>query len=112
MQTVVTEGGTGTSAFLDGYRVGGKTGTAQKTDQSGNYARGKYTSSFIGFAPADDPRLVILVVIDEPTDAHYGGTVAGPAFQKIAHETLQHLNVPPETRKGAIKAALITGVSG
>lgn len=112
MQTVVTEGGTGTSAFLDGYTVGGKTGTAQKTDQSGSYARGKYTSSFIGFAPADDPRLVILVVIDEPTDAHYGGTVAGPAFQKIAHETLQHLNVPPETRKGAIKAALITGVSG
>lgn len=112
MQTVVTEGGTGTNAFLDGYTVGGKTGTAQKTDQSGNYARGKYTSSFIGFAPADDPRLVILVVIDEPTDAHYGGTVAGPAFQKIAHETLQHLNVPPETRKGAIKAALITGVNG
>ena len=112
MQTVVTEGGTGTSAFLDGYRVGGKTGTAQKTDQSGNYARGKYTSSFLGFAPADNPRLMILVVIDEPTDAHYGGTVAAPAFQKIAHETLQHLNVPPETRKGAIKAALITGVSG
>ncbi len=112
MQTVVTEGGTGTSAFLDGYTVCGKTGTAQKTDQSGNYARGKYTSSFLGFAPADNPRLVILVVIDEPTDAHYGGTVAAPAFQKIAHETLQHLNVPPETRKGAIKAALITGVSG
>ena len=112
MQTVVTEGGTGTSAFLDGYTVCGKTGTAQKTDESGNYARGKYMSSFIGFAPADNPRLVILVVIDEPTDIHYGGTVAAPAFQKIAHETLQHLNVPPETRKGAIKAALIMGGSG
>ena len=112
MQTVVTEGGTGTSAFLDGYTVCGKTGTAQKTDESGNYAQGKYTSSFLGFAPADNPRLVILVVIDEPTGAHYGGTVAAPAFQKIAHETLQHLNVPPETKKGAIKAALITGVSG
>lgn len=110
MQTVVTEGGTGTSAFLDGYTVCGKTGTAQKTDQSGNYARGKYISSFLGFAPADNPRLVILVVIDEPTGAHYGGTVAAPAFQKIAHETLQHLNVPPENPKGAIKAALITGV--
>ena len=112
MQTVVTEGGTGTSAFLDGYTVCGKTGTAQKTDESGNYAQGKYTSSFLGFAPADNPRLVILVVIDEPTGDHYGGTVAAPAFQKIAHETLQHLNVPPETKKGAIKAALITGVSG
>ncbi len=112
MQTVVTEGGTGTSAFLDGYTVCGKTGTAQKTDKSGNYARGKYISSFLGFAPADNPRLVILVVIDEPVNAHYGGTVAAPAFQNIAHETLQHLNVPPETKKGTIKAALITGVSG
>jgi len=112
MQTVVTEGGTGTSAFLDGYTVCGKTGTAQKTDESGTYARGKYISSFLGFAPADNPRLVILVVIDEPVGAHYGGTVAGPAFQNIAHETLQHLNIPPETKKGAIKAAMITGVSG
>ncbi len=112
MQTVVTEGGTGTSAFLDGYTVCGKTGTAQKTDESGTYARDKYISSFLGFAPADNPRLVILVVIDEPVDAHYGGTVAAPAFQNIAHETLQHLNVPPETKKGAIKAAMITGVSG
>ncbi len=112
MQTVVTEGGTGTSAFLDGYTVCGKTGTAQKTDQSGNYAQGKYTSSFLGFAPADNPRLVILVVIDEPTGDHYGGIVAAPAFQQIAHETLQHLNVPPETPKGAIKAVLITGGNG
>ncbi|RLC05158.1 MAG: penicillin-binding protein 2 [Deltaproteobacteria bacterium] len=112
MQTVVTEGGTGTSAFLDGYTVCGKTGTAQKTDESGTYARDKYISSFLGFAPADNPRLVILVVIDEPVDAHYGGTVAAPAFQNIAHETLQHLNVPPETKKGVIKAAMITGVSG
>jgi cell division protein FtsI (penicillin-binding protein 3) len=112
MQTVVTEGGTGTSAFLEGYTVCGKTGTAQKIDESGNYARGKYISSFLGFAPADNPRLVILVVIDEPSGVHYGGTVAAPAFQKIAHETLQHLNVPPETQKGAIKAALVTGVSG
>jgi cell division protein FtsI (penicillin-binding protein 3) len=55
---------------------------------------------------------VILVVIDEPTGAHYGGTVAAPAFQKIAHETLQHLNVPPKNSKGAIKAALITEGSG
>jgi len=112
MQTVVTEGGTGTSAFLDGYTVCAKTGTAQKTDESGNYARGRYISSFLGFAPADNPRLVILVVIDEPSGVHYGGTVAGPAFKKIAHETLQHLNVPPETQKGAIKAAFVTGVSG
>ncbi len=112
MKTVITEGGTGISAFVDGYTVGGKTGTAQKIDASGNYAPDKYISSFLGFAPADDPRLVILVVIDEPVGEHYGGTVAAPAFQKIAHETLQHLNVAPETKKGAIKAAMITGVSG
>ena len=82
MQTVVTEGGTGTSASLDGYTVCGKTGTAQKTDESGNYARGKYLSSFLGFAPADYPRLVILVVIDEPTGVYYGGTVGGSGLSK------------------------------
>lgn len=109
MQTVVTEGGTGTNAHLDGYTVCGKTGTAQKIDSSGKYAIGKYTSSFLGFAPAHKPRIVVLVVIDEPTGEHYGGIVAAPAFRRIAHETLVHLNVPPETKGGAIRAALFTG---
>lgn len=112
MQTVITEGGTGTGAFLDGYTVCGKTGTAQKTGEDGRYAPGKYTSSFLGFAPVENPRLVILVVIDEPTDEHYGGTVAAPAFKHIAHESLQHLNVAPETKAGTIKASFVTGING
>ena len=109
MQTVVTEGGTGTSASLPGYTVCGKTGTAQKIDENGNYAHGKYTASFVGFAPLENPSIAILVVIDEPTSEHYGGTVAAPAFRKIAHETLHYLNVPPSTRRGLIKATLLTG---
>ena len=108
MQTVVTEGGTGTSALLQGYTVCGKTGTAQKIDQNGKYSLGKYISSFVGIAPVENPHIVVLVVIDEPNGEHYGGTVAAPAFQKIAHETLQYLNVPPNNPKGLLKAALIT----
>jgi len=111
MQTVVTEGGTGTSASLQGYTVCGKTGTAQKIDSNGKYSQGKYTASFVGIAPVQNPHIVVLVVVDEPTGEHYGGTVAAPAFQKIAHETLQYLNVPPNNPKGLIKAALITGDS-
>ncbi len=111
MQTVVTEGGTGTSASLQGYTVCGKTGTAQKIDQSGKYSPRKYTASFVGIAPVENPHIVILVVIDEPVGEHYGGTVAAPAFRKIAHETLQYLNVPPNNPKGLIKATLITGSS-
>jgi cell division protein FtsI (penicillin-binding protein 3) len=109
MQTVITDGGTGTSAALQGYTVCGKTGTAQKIDQTGKYSLGKYTASFVGIAPVENPHIVVLVVIDEPNGEHYGGTVAAPAFQKIAHETLQYLNVPPNNPKGLIKAALITG---
>jgi len=111
MQTVVTEGGTGTSASLKGYSVCGKTGTAQKTDDSGKYARDKFTASFLGFAPAENPVIVVLVVIDEPNGEHYGGTVAAPAFQKIAHETLLYLNIPPKEKGALMKASLITGDS-
>jgi cell division protein FtsI (penicillin-binding protein 3) len=96
MQTVITQGGTGVNAALDGYAVCGKTGTAQKTDGSGIYAKGKYIASFIGFAPAEDPAVTIAVIVDEPQENHYGGVVAGKAFRKIAQETLNYLNVPPE----------------
>jgi cell division protein FtsI (penicillin-binding protein 3) len=105
MQTVITEGGTGTNAALDGYIISGKTGTAQKIDESRTYANGKYVSSFMGIAPAANPVAVILVVIDEPQKAHYGGTVAAPAFRKIARETLQYLNVPPENKNNGLQRA-------
>jgi cell division protein FtsI (penicillin-binding protein 3) len=107
MLTAVTgPQGTGSEAALDGYLVAGKTGTAQKADYvAGGYARDKWLASFVGFVPADDPRLVISVVIDEPVIAYYGGTVAGPVFRRIAQEALRHLGVPPSSAgTGALAA--------
>lgn len=96
MKTVVTEGGTGVNAAVEGYCVCGKTGTAQKIDDTGGYSKEDYVASFIGFAPCETPEVSILVVVDEPREAHYGGTVAAPAFKRIARETLNYLNVPPD----------------
>ena len=95
LKTVITEGGTGVNAALEGYSVCGKTGTAQKIDSSGTYAKGRYLSSFLGLVPADQPELAILVLLDEPKVQTYGGIVAAPAFRQIALETLSYLNIPP-----------------
>ena len=97
LKTVITEGGTGVNAALEGYSVCGKTGTAQKIDESGTYAKDRYLASFVGFAPADHPELTILVLVDEPKGQSYGGIVAAPAFRQIALETLSYLNIPPGT---------------
>lgn len=86
--------GTGKAAALDGYPVAGKTGTAQKPGPDG-YIPGKYVASFLGFVPADLPRLAILVVIDEPRGAYYGGEVAAPVFASIALPALRYLGIPP-----------------
>jgi len=101
MLTAVTEpGGTAIEAAVDGYLVAGKTGTAQKADYvHGGYAKGKWLASFVGFAPADRPAVVISVVIDEPVIAHYGGTVAGPIFRRITEVTLRHMGIAPEGRQ-------------
>src|SRR5262249_40259646 len=81
---VVSEG-TGTLAHVPGYNVAGKTGTANKPDpQTGGYSTSKYVASFVGIVPATAPRLVILVTVDEPHGAIFGGTVAAPVFQQIA----------------------------
>jgi cell division protein FtsI (penicillin-binding protein 3) len=88
--------GTGKSARVQGYRVGGKTGTAKKI-VNGRYADGKYVGSFVGIAPMSAPRVVVAVMIDEPEarpDRYYGGVVATPAFSRIAREALRLLNVP------------------
>jgi len=97
MLTAVTaDGGTGEGAALDGFVVAGKTGTAQKADyRRGGYAEDQWTATFVGFVPAQRPRLVISVVIDEPVIDHYGGTVAGPVFRRIAEAALRHLGVAP-----------------
>lgn len=96
MEGVSAEGGTGTNASVEGYRVAGKTGTAQKVDPvTKGYSATKRTASFIGFVPADKPRLTILVMIDEPKTSPYGGVVAAPAFSAIALQSLCYLKVPP-----------------
>lgn len=97
MVATTMEGGTGTEAAIDGYPVAGKTGTAQKSDPAhGGYAKDKYVSSFVGFAPANKPRLTIAVVLDEPMIAHQGGAVAAPVFRRVMEASLRHLGVPAE----------------
>ena len=95
LEMAVQPEGTAPKARVAGYRVGGKTGTAYKIE-GGVYAR-KYVASFVGIAPISDPRLVVAVMIDEPTGgAHYGGDVAGPAFSQIVGGALRTLGVPPD----------------
>lgn len=89
--------GTGTRAALEGYRAAGKTGTAQKI-VDGRYSREKYLSSFIGFAPLPNPRVTILVQVDEPRNgAYYGGDVCAPYFKNIAQGVLLYLQIPPDS---------------
>ena len=92
MKTVVLEG-TGRGAQLDGYSAAGKTGTAQKI-VDGRYSKDKYVASFVGYAPAEDPSLITLVVINEPRGIPWGGYVAGPAFKEIMERSLIQLKVP------------------
>ena len=94
----VTEGeGTGVEAAISGFRIAGKTGTAQKIDPAtGKYADDHYTASFVGFVPADKPRLTIAVVLDDPMGGtHAGGSVAGPVFRRVAEMALRYLGVTP-----------------
>jgi cell division protein FtsI (penicillin-binding protein 3) len=95
VNVVDNEAGTGTLAAVPGYHVAGKTGTAQKP-VPGGYSSSKFVASFVGFVPATKPRLVILVTVDEPQEAIWGGVVAAPAFQSIARFALQYLEVPPD----------------
>ena len=92
---VSAEGGTGAAAAVPGYTVAGKTGTAAKPEPGG-YSTTRYVASFVGVVPAKDPRLVILVSVDEPRLAIWGGVVAAPAFSKIAQFGLQYLEVAPD----------------
>jgi cell division protein FtsI (penicillin-binding protein 3) len=95
LRGVVLEG-TGTEAAIPGYTVAGKTGTAAKIDANGRYSHSRYVASFVGLVPATKPRLVIMVMVDEPQGSIYGGDVAAPAFREIARFNLQHLEVPPD----------------
>ncbi len=97
LETVVLPGGTAPRAQVLGYRVAGKTGTAHKLDSRGAYAPDRYVASFVGFAPVSDPRLIIAVMIDEPSAGQYfGGTVAAPVFSRIMTGALRMLAVSPD----------------
>jgi cell division protein FtsI (penicillin-binding protein 3) len=105
LEMATQPGGTAPRAQIPGYRVGGKTGTAYKIE-SGQYVK-KYVASFVGFAPMSDPRLIVAVMIDEPTSgAHYGGDVAGPVFSRVMGGALRTLGVPPDAPMVQASASL------
>jgi cell division protein FtsI (penicillin-binding protein 3)/stage V sporulation protein D (sporulation-specific penicillin-binding protein) len=95
LRGVVLEG-TGTEAAIPGYTVAGKTGTAAKIDPDGTYSTSRYVASFVGLVPASKPKLVVMVMVDEPHGDIYGGVVAAPAFREIARFNLQHLEIPQD----------------
>jgi cell division protein FtsI (penicillin-binding protein 3) len=106
LAAVTEEGGTGTKAAVEGYSVGGKTGTAQKirpASEGGGYYPKNFTSSFVGFLPVENPEIAIIVVADDPgefTDSgrkinYFGGTVCGPAFREIAEFAVRYLRIAP-----------------
>jgi cell division protein FtsI/penicillin-binding protein 2 len=102
MLTNVVREGTGTLAAIPGYKVAGKTGTAEKPDpRTGGYATGRYVASFVGMVPASNPRLIVLIAVDEPHGAIFGGVVAAPAFRDIAKFDLQYLEIPPDAPQTA-----------
>jgi cell division protein FtsI (penicillin-binding protein 3) len=97
LEGVLAAGGTAEEAQVPGYVLAGKTGTAEKIDpDTGAYSKTKFFSSFIGFAPAKNPRLMVAVMVDEPSGMYYGGEVAAPAFEKIMEFALPYLRIPPD----------------
>jgi len=106
MLTAVTEeGGTAPEAAVPGFRVAGKTSTAQKIDPAtGKYSMEKFTAVFAGFVPAERPRLVIAVVLDEPVSGHYGGDLSGPVFRRVAESSLRYLGVTPSNASAKLES--------
>jgi len=105
LQQVITEG-TGGGAAVPGYDVAGKTGTAQKARTDGRgYAGGKYVASFSGFLPAEDAQVLIIVSLDEPSNAIYGGVVAAPVFAKLGAFSVSHLKIPPTSQSSVDESA-------
>jgi len=103
---VVQPGGTATQAAVSNYQVAGKTGTAKKIAVEGGYADDRYVALFAGLAPADNPRLAMVVMVDEPKGKqYYGGLVAGPVFSKTMSEALRLMNVKPDAEKPDVRLA-------
>src|SRR5262245_24490793 len=96
LESVVTDG-TAKGSKLEGYTAAGKTGTAQKIEETtGRYSATKHVASFAGFAPATNPVISMIVMIDEPVGLHHGGDVAAPVFKRVAEQVLRYLSVPPD----------------
>ncbi len=96
MLELAVSSGTGTAARIKGYRIAGKTGTAQKANLStGGYYRNKYVAVFAGFVPVEDPAACIVIVADSPKGKYYGGQVSAPAFREIAQRVLNHFEIAP-----------------
>jgi len=95
LEGVLAAGGTAQEASVPGYTLAGKTGTAEKPE-NGTYSKTDFVASFIGYAPARNPRLLVSVMVDEPRGDIYGGTVAAPAFERIMEFALPYLKIPPE----------------
>jgi cell division protein FtsI/penicillin-binding protein 2 len=97
LEGVLGPGGTASGAKIPGYVLAGKTGTANKPDPvTGGYSETKYVSSFVGFAPAKEPKLLVAVMVDEPQGDIYGGSVAAPAWKKITSFALNYLQIAPD----------------
>lgn len=112
LEDVVSERGTAPTAAIEGYRVAGKTSTAQKVNsRTGRYSYKDYIASFVGFAPANRPKLVILAMIDEPRGIRYGGYVAGPVFKEVGQWALGNLRIQPELRLASSEAVTEVKIS-
>ena len=94
LEGVLEPGGTASAVSVPGYELAGKTGTAEKAEDGG-YSETRYVASFVGFAPAKDPKLLVAVMVDEPTYVHTGGEVAAPVFGQIAEFALPYLGISP-----------------
>ena len=97
LESVVSAGGTAPDAQISGYRIAGKTGTANKYSSSGGYSG--YTASFVGVAPADKPELVVSVIMQNPVNGHYGAIVSAPVFKQVTEYALAHFRIPPSVSK-------------
>jgi cell division protein FtsI/penicillin-binding protein 2 len=97
LEGVIDPNGTASAAQIEGYKLAGKTGTAEKPDPiSGGYSKVNFVASFVGFAPANDPQLLVTVMVDEPEGDYYGGSVAAPAWREITSFALNYLKIPPK----------------
>ncbi|MFH0771824.1 MAG: penicillin-binding transpeptidase domain-containing protein [Candidatus Omnitrophota bacterium] len=95
--------GTGQLAKVEGYKVAGKTGTSQKVESNGTYSHSKFIASFVGFAPAENPKITVVVILDEPRPLYYGGVVAAPVFSRVALDTLRYLDIKPKRTAEAMR---------